>query len=199
MLRRTHEAWAPVPWLAGTLAVDTLGLALHSGLVVSPLVAILSVPLTRPFSAGLNSPDMDQRWAPGRPRNNYDWRGHRGFTHRLWFAWVLTLGLGVLPTALLWGAGAPLWVLPAVFAPVAGWWSHLSGDMIRGRLPVHWPRRRWVKTAAGWQRRWVMWQTNVGLGDRLEKAEPKLVFWFWLLTCALAVGHVFLLVWSLTT
>lgn len=165
MLKRTHEAYAPVPWLVGTGLLDVASLLIDHHLLVQPVVALLGVPLTRPFAAGLNSPDMDQRWAPGRPRDRYNWRYHRGFTHRLWFAlWIITpLWAGLMVWGLL--SPWPLLVLaaPLAMAPPAGWWSHLIGDVWFGRLPVYLLIYKWG--------RWRWWRFIVGRGE--ETGGPK--------------------------
>jgi hypothetical protein len=94
MMKRTHQAFAGVFWLSGTLAADFVSVHLGHGEVVSAGMVALGWPLAVPLSAGRNSPDMDQMWWAGPPRcepgsqRRYYWRGHRGLTHRVWFACV---------------------------------------------------------------------------------------------------------------
>lgn len=140
MMRRTHEAFAGVWWLGLTAAVDGGCAALGHPPVVSVTAVALGWPAAIPFSAGHNSPDGDQLIWPGPPRNHYQWNGHRGITHRVWFAVVVTTVwcvLTFLPFYTAYGfIPMPSLVVPLVLAPVAGWWSHLAGDMIYGRIKI---------------------------------------------------------------
>jgi len=153
-MRKTHRAFAGAFWLGSTLALD--GLALKSGhdVPVSPVVVAAGVFVAPLFSSGIMSPDMDHQWAPGPPRNHYDWRFHRGFTHRVWFATVLTMVCGLIPFMGLLHAGLSASVGTLAFAPVNGWWSHLFGDMIFGR----------IKFGVWSFRLGRFWHWNVGLG-----------------------------------
>lgn len=154
MMRKTHRAFAGAFWLGSTLLVD--GLALKSGheAPISPAVVAVGLFVAPLYSSGKSSPDMDHQWAPGPPRNHYDWRYHRGFTHRIWFASVLTVLIGILPFLALTVHGVPPAYASIVFAPVNGWWSHLFGDMIFGRIKV-----------GVWSfRLGRFWHWNVGLG-----------------------------------
>jgi hypothetical protein len=166
MLADTHRAWAVAWWLGETLTIDAAAVALDRAPAVHPAVVLAGAAIAPVFSAGRwLSPDMDHRWWPGPPRHGYQWRGHRGITHRPWLATVVTLVFGVVPYLIAVRAGVPTPVAPLAFSPAAGWWSHLSGDMIYGRLPVHLPRLAWRMDEAGrWHRRWVWWRYIVGLG-----------------------------------
>lgn len=161
MLADTHRAWAAAWWLGVTLAVDAAAAWAGSSAPVGPAAVAAGVIVAPLFSAGRGlpprrvdrygrprgrdwtqlgvSPDIDHRWAPGPPRRSYDWRGHRGWTHRPWFAAVVTVVSGVLPWLIAVAGGASPATAAVLFAPAAGWWSHLSGDMIYGRLPVWLP------------------------------------------------------------
>lgn len=190
MLADTHRAWAVAWWLGVTLGADAAAAAVGRGPVVGPGAVLTGIAVAPLFSAGRGlpprrfdrygrprrrdwgklgiSPDIDQRWAPGPPMRGYDWRGHRGWTHRAWFASVLTVVAGLVPFALAARAGVPGPAAAGVFAPVAGWWSHLSGDMVYGRLPVHLFGRwrvlgihRWGLTSVY---RWGLRRFVVGLG-----------------------------------
>lgn len=137
MMRKTHRAFSSTFWLGSTLAVN--GIGYETGhMWVNPIVAGLGFLVVQPFSAGKLSPDIDHQWAPGPPRRNYDWRYHRGFTHRVWFAAFLT-ALWAVP--LVWvlrhtGSVYTSSVVALWAAPAGGWWSHLAGDMIYGRLRI---------------------------------------------------------------
>lgn len=186
MLADTHRAWAVAWWLGGTLALDAATVALDRAPAVHPAAVLAGVAVAPLFSAGRGlpprrwdkhgrrlprdwgllgiSPDVDQRWWPGPPRHGYHWRGHRGVTHRPWFATVVTLVFGVVPYLAVLRAGVPAPVGVVVFAPAAGWWSHLSGDMLYGRLPVWGVAVRWRLVDGVWRRRVVWWRYIVGLG-----------------------------------
>ena len=131
----THRWFGAGFWLAGTVALDAAAGVAGADPVVHPVVAVVAAPLAASFADGRNSPDVDQLWAKGPPRRGYHWRGHRGWTHRPWFAVVLTAVTALLAWRLA-GQGVDPDALPVVFAPVAGWWSHLLGDMIYGRILV---------------------------------------------------------------
>jgi hypothetical protein len=136
MMKKTHRAYAGAFWMGSSLLVD--GLAVRSGhsVPISPPVVAVGLFVAPLFSSGKLSPDVDHTWAPGPPRNHYDWRYHRGFTHRVWFAAVLTLVSGLAPFLALLHAGLPVALATVAFVPVTGWWSHLSGDMIFGRILI---------------------------------------------------------------
>ena len=135
MMRKTHRAFASAFWLGSSLAVDALAIRAGISAPISPAVVVAGVLVAPVFSAGKTSPDIDRMWAPGPPTKTYDWKGHRGFTHRFWFASVLgaaSIGLYFL----LLGGGLPASLATFAFVPVVGWWSHLFGDMIFGRLLI---------------------------------------------------------------
>jgi hypothetical protein len=143
MMKRTHQAFAGVFWLSGTLAADFVSVHLGHGEVVSAGMVALGWPLAVPLSAGRNSPDMDQMWWPGPPRcepgsqRRYYWRGHRGLTHRVWFACVVTVALLAVPLLVASRIGPLSWWLAELqLALISGWWSHLAGDMIYGRIRI---------------------------------------------------------------
>lgn len=137
MMAGTHRAYSDVFWLGTTGAVNSVILLSGHSHYVSIIAVGSGAFLAKPFSSGNHlSPDMDHRWAPGPPRNHYDWRFHRGWTHRLWFASVLLLLFGILPMVALLRIGVPIGIAVTALAPVAGWWSHLSGDMIYGRILI---------------------------------------------------------------
>ena len=137
MMGKTHQAFSGVFWLGTTLAVNQVAQRAGYDAPFHPAVVVAGVFIAPVFSSGRwLSPDMDHRWAPGPPRGNYNWRYHRGFTHRLWFAFMLTGLFGILPFSFLLGAGFPTGFAIAVFVPINGWWSHLAGDMIYGRILI---------------------------------------------------------------
>lgn len=118
----THIVWGVSTWLAAAAPVVVVSPTAAFPILVA---AALFVPAT---SAGPGSPDVDRLWAPGR-EGLHRWDRHRGFTHRVWFASGLTVLAGAAVVA------APTyWMFPV--AAAWGWWSHLSGDMIYGRLKV---------------------------------------------------------------
>lgn len=172
MMRKTHRAFSGVFWLGTTFAINWLGhRAGAQSWIVHPAVIVAGVFIVPWFSAGRwASPDIDHRWAPGPPRQNYDWRFHRGFTHRVWFASVLTVVCGLLPFLVLLRAGMPGSIACLAFSPVNGWWSHLAGDMIYGRIKVGYlvcDRYRvggFFTHSYTYRWRWI--QHNVGLGWR---------------------------------
>lgn len=134
MLKRTHEAFSGVFWLGGTLCVNLVGYRAGYGMPVNPVIAIAGVALAIPFSAGKNSPDIDHIWWPGFPKRGYPLWGHRGITHRFWFASLLTMPFLIL---FMLTKDSALYILaPLIWALPAGWWSHLFGDMIYGRLLI---------------------------------------------------------------
>jgi hypothetical protein len=171
MMARTHRAWSGVFWLGTTLAINELGRqAGAQDWLIHPAVIVAGFFIAPWFSAGRYlSPDIDHRWAPGPPRHNYDWRFHRGFTHRIWFASLLSIIFGFTPYLVLLHAGIPGQLSCVVLAPVNGWWSHLAGDMIYGRIKIGnlvCDRRR-IKGPFGsvsYAYRWHWWHVNVGLG-----------------------------------
>jgi len=131
-MAKGHRAFSATYWLGITAGLNVA----HPGLIAAPAV-IVGVVLAWPMSAGRYcSPDIDHRWAPGPPRNHYDWRYHRGWTHRYWFACVVFLCAGAVPFSVLLRQGVPAEAASAIFGLPAGWWSHLAGDQIYGRLKV---------------------------------------------------------------
>lgn len=210
MLGPTHRAFAAAWWLAGTLTVDAVAALAGHLPPVHPVVVLAGVVVAPLTAAGRrSSPDMDQRWAPGPPRHSYEWRGHRGWTHRAWFASVLTVLVGVVPYVVARTYGVPGPVAVLVFAPVAGWWSHLVGDTLYGRLPLYLPHVRryrahlgpvgWVR--GGYRVVWVRHLVGLGwqTGGVLEKGGPV---WrdpaakvFMACSDLLLVGHLVLLLW----
>lgn len=150
MMKRTHRSYAIAFTLGTTLGLNVLTTAAGSGFVAHPAAVGLAAFGSQFFSSGNLSPDVDHSWAPGPPRRrklpngkivSYHWSGHRGWTHRLWFAAVFGLVWG-LPGVLFVsrvsesdpGIFASLWIVWAF--PIFGWVSHISGDMIYGRLPI---------------------------------------------------------------
>ena len=110
MMGKTHVVWGVSTWLAATAP-----LAVWRPALVVP-VAAAGVVVTPFTSAGRGSPDVDRVWAPGRGGLHH-WRNHRGFTHRVWFASLLTV-VGVAVCAVL---PPPGWLV--VTAALWGWWS----------------------------------------------------------------------------
>jgi membrane-bound metal-dependent hydrolase YbcI (DUF457 family) len=136
MMRVTHRAFCGAFIVGGTLLVDALASRAGHGIPIN-LGTVLGLAITAtPFSAGKSSPDIDHLWAPGPPRQNYDWKFHRGWTHRFWFANTLLLITGILPYVFLTLHGVPSAFAQVVFGPSLGWTSHLFGDMIYGRILV---------------------------------------------------------------
>lgn len=137
MLKTTHEPFAGLCWLGGTLAADWLAIRAGYGMPVHPAAVIAGYFIAPCFAAGKNSPDVDRLWAPGPPRRNYHWRFHRGITHRVWLASLLTaLSLAFQGWVVSHTGPVPLSLLSVLQAPLAGWWSHLLGDMIYGRIKI---------------------------------------------------------------
>lgn len=137
MMGKTHRIYSTVFWLGTTGAVNGIAIETGHDPIFNIVVVAIGVFMARPFSSGkFLSPDMDQRWAPGPPRNHYDWRFHRGWTHRVWFATLLTVLFSILPMVACQRVGMSSGIYVALLAPVAGWWSHLSGDMIYGRIKI---------------------------------------------------------------
>jgi membrane-bound metal-dependent hydrolase YbcI (DUF457 family) len=171
MMRKTHRAFAGAFWLGSSLVVDATAVRLGHPAPFTPVVVIAGLFIAPVFSAGKPtldkrfgvSPDIDHIWAPGPPRKNYDWKGHRGFTHRIWFAFLVSLLTGILPFLALIRSGTPAAMAVTVFAVPNGWWSHLVGDMIFGR----------IKMGVWSFRLGRFWTWNVGLGlatgDRAEE------------------------------
>lgn len=142
MMKRTHEAWSLVFWLGTTLTLEAVYRRAGVPEAVAPAIAVLGAPLAVPMSAGRQSPDVDHLFWPGPPRcdpgtnRRYTLWGHRGITHRYWFAALVSVPAGLLPVLVLARLGVPWYWLPLALAPVSGWWSHLAGDQIYGRLRV---------------------------------------------------------------
>jgi hypothetical protein len=140
MMKRTHEAFSAVWWLGGTAIVNGITCMESHSLGVAPAVVVIGVAIARPLSAGNNSPDMDHLWWPGPPKRGYPLRSHRGITHRVWFASLITtiwllMTVGAL-YKVLGHIPYPAYLIPLFFAPLDGWWSHLAGDMIYGRILI---------------------------------------------------------------
>lgn len=134
MLKRTHEAFSGTFWLGGTLGINLISYKLGNELPVHPAIALVGIIGAVPFSAGKNSPDIDHIWWPGFPKRGYPLWGHRGITHRFWFASLLTLPF-LVPFML--AHRTEFSILGPLFLTLpAGWWSHLFGDMIYGRLRI---------------------------------------------------------------
>lgn len=146
MMGATHRAFSGTFWLAGTLGLEIVYRRAGAPPGAATAVALAGYPLAPLMSSGRTSPDVDHLIWPGPPRydpvdkskypRRYYWRGHRGITHRVWFALAVTLPFGVLPALVLHRLGVPWWAVPLALAPVAGWWSHLAGDMIYGRIRI---------------------------------------------------------------
>ena len=141
MMKKTHRAYAISYTLGATLGVNALAVASGHDLLVNPGATAIAAFGAQFFASGNLSPDVDHTWAPGPPRKGYAIGGHRGLTHRPWFAVILSLlwGLpGVYLISKVPGATGPIFVsLCAIWSfPLFGWWSHLSGDMIYGRIKV---------------------------------------------------------------
>jgi hypothetical protein len=110
------SAW----WLASVLAVNV------TGAHISPIAAIAGAGIAPLFAAGDWSPDSDLTWLSRL--------GHRQATHRPDTTAVSLTAL----TALVWiplALTLPLGIHWLAWAPVTGWWSHLIGDAIFGRIP----------------------------------------------------------------
>jgi hypothetical protein len=125
MMAPTHRPLGSAWWLAGALAVDAVA-APFGASPVNPLVAVLGAAIAPVFAAGRWSPDADTTWLSRL--------GHRQATHRPdTTAVALTAA-----TAVLWVPAAivlPFGLAALAWAPVAGWWSHLAGDFLFGRIP----------------------------------------------------------------
>lgn len=134
MLKRTHEAFSGVFWLGGTLVVNLASYRTTGDMAVNTGIALVGTVCVIPTSAGKQSPDIDHIWWPGFPKKGYPLWGHRGITHRFWFASLLTTPFLIL-TLLLHDSGLG-WAAPLSLTLPAGWWSHLLGDMIYGRLRI---------------------------------------------------------------
>lgn len=135
MLKRTHEAFSGVFWSGGTLCLNLTALKLGYEIPVQFGAVLAGFLLAIPFSAGKNSPDFDQLIWPGPPKRDYYWKGHRGITHRFWFATLIIS----LPFLIAWWISRdliPSYWTPIFFALPVGWWSHLFGDMIYGRILI---------------------------------------------------------------
>jgi membrane-bound metal-dependent hydrolase YbcI (DUF457 family) len=157
MMGPTHRIWSATMWLGIAAVVDVTAARTGHGIPL-PVVEIgIGLPLAMLTSGGTRfSPDRDLRWAPGFPRPGYHWKGHRGWTHRWWFAGVLVL---------LTAAGAVLSghasFLP-IWAPVFGWCTHLVGDMIFGRLRVLGKARGWGWDTGGFGEKPFTWLCVLG-------------------------------------
>jgi hypothetical protein len=123
MMAPTHREMASSWWLGGVLLVEALGADVH------PAVALTGAVIARRFGYGRFSPDADTSWLSHL--------GHRQVTHRPGTAATLTavtcLAWAVLAVAVPVRYGV---LLPLVWAPVTGWWSHLVGDAVFGRIPL---------------------------------------------------------------
>ena len=134
MMGKTHVEMGSACWLGAVLAANLMGAD------VNPLIAGAGVAVAPAFAAGPFSPDADVTWL--------SFLGHRKATHRPdTTALVLTL-----ITLVAWLALAPQMPFGTdalIWAPVAGWWSHLAGDMIFGGLPIS--KRIVAKGWIGWR------------------------------------------------
>ena len=124
----THRALGAAWWLAGCLTLNAAGPGL-----VNPVMALTGAAIAPVFAAGRASPDADMTWLSDL--------GHRQGTHRPRTAAWLTVATAVAcGAAWLWlwlnGRGDLDPLLPVVWAPVTGWWSHLLGDAVFGRIPL---------------------------------------------------------------
>lgn len=180
----THRAFGAVAGLGyGTVA----GLPLAGMLACGALGTVTS--------AGLLSPDVDQRWGwrladTVVPDELLGGRGplqHRGISH--WW------GLALAVTALWWAAlvvplagdgGRGDLVAHGAGALLAGWWSHLAGDLVFGRAD------RWSGRGPGIPL--LPWWGHAGLGldvgGRLEKVTLGVL---WLAAAAQVLAAVGLL------
>ena len=140
------------------------GLAWAAELHLGPAQAGVGIGLAALTSAGATSPAVDQAWLwrrgdrllPDEVLGNGGPMQHRGLTH--W--WGLPLAAAVatyllLPPAAWWAAGAAL----------AGWVSHLAGDLVFGRPDG--ARGPGVPTAPWWG--------HVGLGLDVDGWLERLV------------------------
>lgn len=144
-------------------------------------------------SAGTLSPDVDQRrgWrladslAPDELLGNRGPMQHRGITHwwgvaavatAAWLTMLLPLADGGRGSLLAHGIGALL----------AGWWSHLFGDLVFGKADV--------RTGRGPGIPMLPWWGHVGLsldtGGRLERLTHA---GLWLVVAAQVLAHLGLL------
>ncbi len=134
MNEKAHEYFGAGCWAVGSVVVDLAARQFGLDAPVSAVAVLLGMPLAGSFAAGKNSPDVDRLWAPGLPRPGYDWTCHRGVTHRVWVSCVVTAIVTFGYVALL--RVAPMEHATVAFAAAVGWWSHLLGDMIKGRLKI---------------------------------------------------------------
>ena len=120
MMGQTHRPMGSAWWLGGIAAANLAGAG------INPVVALTGAAIAPVFAAGRLSPDADLTWLRHL--------GHRRLTHR-------PDTTAVALTAVSLAAWVPLaLVLPfhlhlLLLAPVTGWWSHLVGDAIFGRIP----------------------------------------------------------------
>ena len=138
MMKHTHEVFSSSFWLGSTLLVDVVSVTLFHTYPINPAIAALGLVGAVPFSAGKNSPDFDQKIWPGPPKRGYPWNGHRGVTHRVWFALLVITPIFLIPSWVTWlitGWGTTWFMILNCSLP-AGWWSHLMGDMIYGRILI---------------------------------------------------------------
>jgi len=159
-------------WLAGVAATNLAGAHTNPG------VALAGALIAPVFAAGRWSPDADQTWLAHL--------GHRRSTHR---PDTTAVALTVVSLA-VW---APLAVvLPwglhlLALAPVTGWWSHLVGDSIFGRIPCGQALGSLLRSILGWHicpldptgRYWCWiglgWETN-GAAERGHTRWGRLPF-----------------------
>jgi hypothetical protein len=190
MMGPTHKAFGAVWWLTGVAAANL------TGADINPVVALTGAAVAPVFAAGRWSPDADQTWLSHL--------GHRRATHRPdTTAVALTIvSLAVwAPLALALPAGIHLLAL----APVAGWWSHLIGDAVFGRIPcgpaLGRPLRRvlgrrvcprdptgryWCWVGLGWDTNGVLERGKRPDGQRVLSFAPATVALQWA-TVVLAV------------
>ncbi len=145
-------------------------------------------------AAGVASPDVDQRWGwrladtltPDELLGGHGPMQHRGITHWWGVALVATAAwlTALLPLAGDGGRGSLL--AHAAGALLAGWWSHLVGDLVFGKADV--------RTGRGPGIPMMPWWGHVGLsldvGGRLERLTQA---GLWLVVAGQVLAHVGLL------
>lgn len=122
MMAPTHRQLGATWWLVLTVGAN------HAGAHIHPATALAGAVVAARCSYGRWSPDADTTWLAGL--------GHRQATHRPGTAGWLTVVTLTVWLAVWLAAGPPTPILDILWAPVTGWWSHLLGDAIFGRIPV---------------------------------------------------------------